>query len=144
MDHGPTTTAVAAALTRLQGEGRWRSLRQLSGDLAALPGGGIKLSHTSIGQIVRGERHVTVDELTALAAVLGVSPVTLLMPFTDDDFGGQVALTGTEPAHAGPLLEWLQGTLPLGLDHESQDPHEAESFRRRALPRWAWGRKETR
>jgi transcriptional regulator with XRE-family HTH domain len=138
VDHGPTTAAVAAALTRLQGEGRWRSLRQLSAALAELPGGGIKLSHTSIGQIVRGERHVTVDELTALAAVLGVSPVTLLMPFTDDPSYGLIELTGTGDHHAGPLLEWLQGVLPLGLDAEAQDPFETEAFQRRSLPRWAW------
>ena len=140
MDHGPTTTAVAAALSRLQAEGRWQSLRQLSAALAALPGGGIKLSHTSIGQIVRGERHITVDELTSLATCLGVSPVTFLMPASDTP-AGVVGLSGTGPADAGTLLGWLRGDSPLDAP---DDPHEAEVFRRRALPQWAWERKESR
>jgi hypothetical protein len=134
MDHGPTTTAVAAALSRLQAEGRWQSLRQLSAALAALPGGGIKLSHTSIGQIVRGERHVTVDELTALATCLGVSPVTFLMPAADTP-AGAVGLSGTGPTGAGTLLAWLRGDAPLDTPG---DRHETESFRRRSLPQWAW------
>jgi hypothetical protein len=135
--HGPTTTAVAAALTRLQGEGRWTSLRVLSATLMNLPGGGIKLSHTSIGQIVRGERHVTVDELTSLAAALGVSPITLLMPSADEP-DDAVEVTGAGQRGAGPTLQWLQGTLPLGLEEEWQDAFETEAFRRRSLPRWAW------
>ena len=139
--HGPTTAAVAAALTRLQGEGRWQSLRQLSAALAELPGGGIKLSHTSIGQIARGERHVTVDELTALATALEVSPLTLLMPFSDGP-SEVVELTGAGRRDAGPTLQWLQGTLPLGLEEDWQDEFETEAFRRRALPRWAWQRPE--
>jgi hypothetical protein len=140
MDHGPTTAAVAAALTRLQGEGRWQSLRQLSAALATLPGGGIKLSHTSIGQIVRGERHVTVDELTALAAVLGVSPVTFLIPAVSTGPTELVALTGTGAADAGALLGWLRGDAPLD---GAGDSFETESFRRRALPQWAWDREES-
>jgi hypothetical protein len=135
--HGPTTAAVAAALARLQGEGRWSSLRQLSDALAALPGGGIKLSHASIGQIMRGTRHVTVDELTALATVLDVSPITLLMPAADQPWE-EAKLTGPTPRDAEATLEWLQGILPLGGEAGFKDAFEVEAFRRRSLPRWAW------
>ena len=132
--YGATTAAVAAALTRLQGEGRWSSLRQLSAALAELPGG-IKLSYTSLGQIARGTRHVTVDELTALATALDVSPLTLMMPFSDAA-DGVVEVTGPGPCEADPLLGWMQGTLPL----DPRDAFETEAFRRRSLPRWAWQR----
>ena len=134
--HGLTTGAVAAALTRLKDEGRWKSLRQLSDALADLPGGGISLSFTGIGQIVRGERHVTVDELTALATVLGVSPVTLLMPPVDDP-AQDCELAGTPTQRADEALAWLRGERPFEEDSRG-DRFEIEAFRRRSLPQWAW------
>jgi transcriptional regulator with XRE-family HTH domain len=52
------------------------------------------------------ERRVDADDLVALAIVLGVSPVTLLMPYTIDE-DEPVSLTG---AFVGPVTSeraWL-------------------------------------
>lgn len=63
----------------------------------------------------KGERVVTVDELTALAVVLGVSPSALLMPFTDrPDTPVDVTGRGRVPAMAA--WEWADGRSTLGWD----------------------------
>jgi len=41
---------------------------------------GRPLGHSAVDQIEKGTRRVDVDDLMALAAALGVSPITLLMP----------------------------------------------------------------
>lgn len=125
-DYGQTNAAVGANVARLRAQKRW-SLREMADALPDGPGG---LSHASIRELEHGLRRVTVDELTALAAALDVSPLTLLVPPTEPDFG----LTGTGEPTPAVLLRWLQGRSPLqGTD----DPFEVEAFQRRALPEWA-------
>lgn len=142
---GPTAEAVRINLQRLRYEARL-SLRQLADRMPPGPGA---LSHSSIGEIERGVRRVDVDELTALAAVLGVSPATLLLPVSFDlDAHPQptaqpdepVQLTGTQPEARETMLRWLRGDRPISSETISTaDDFEAEAFRRRALPGWAWG-----
>lgn len=119
--------------------GRIRTQRRLSlRELAALmrPGPGA-LSHSSIGEIERGVRRCDVDELTALATTLDVSPVTLLMPYSESPTE-EVSVTGmTHVIDASFVLGWLRGDSPVEPERAS-DEHEAESFRRRSLPSWAW------
>lgn len=120
------------ARIRLQ---RRLSLRGLSALMRPGPGA---LSHSSIGEIERGVRRCDVDELTSLAITLGVSPVTLLMPYSETR-DTPVSLTGTTGTiGARWVLKWLRGDAPLPSD--SSDDHDKESFRRRSLPPWKWAR----
>lgn len=125
-------------LIRLLGEFRV-SMRALAAEMPEGPG---KLTHSALSEISRGVRRVDVDELTALAVALGVSPITLLMPYDEDGYDDDnlVQLTGTEAVFGADLLRWLRGEAPLDLPRNAElDSFEAEAFRRRSLPIWARG-----
>lgn len=110
------------------------TIRELA---AGLKEQGVPMSSSGITDIERGRRQVNVDQLTALAAALGVSPMTLLMPLPDDgDPDTEVMLSGTSPETARDMDLWLRGEQPLtaGL----MDDWEQEGFRRAALPPWTW------
>lgn len=111
------------------------SLRRLSAIMGEI---GHPLSHATLSEIERGDRRVTVDDLTAFAVALEVSPVTFLMPVsrTDDvDADEPVRLTGTPEAPARQLADWVRGDAPL---RDTEDPFEVERFRRDSLPHWLW------
>ena len=76
VQRGPTADTVAANVKRLR-EQQNLGLRALAQRLATT---GRPLTHTALDKIERGTRRVDVDDLTALAAALDVSPATLLMP----------------------------------------------------------------
>jgi ABC-type tungstate transport system permease subunit len=80
---------------------------------------------------------VSVDQLTALATALDVSPIALLMPQVVTAADEQVRLTGTEDTEGEGLLAWLQGEAPADRGQWT-DSFEVEHFRRRSLPPWAW------
>jgi transcriptional regulator with XRE-family HTH domain len=86
----------------------------------------------AVGEIERGERRVTVDDLTALAAALGISPLTLLMPFTRSAKKPDVQLVGTPSTMPSTMLLWLLGRVPVGNPFKN-----TEDFARRAIPSWA-------
>ncbi|RIS62547.1 helix-turn-helix domain-containing protein [Mycobacteroides abscessus] len=103
-----------------------------------------KLNHAQVSAAERGVRQVTVDDLTALAVALGVSPITLLLPFakpTDGyDADCELSLTGTLPQYPEVMIDWLRGDAPLDanvMDARERE-FEAETFRRGALPEWFW------
>ena len=73
---GPTGERVAANLKRLRGR---IPVRELSARLAAI---GRPIAPSGITKIEQGTRRVDVDDLTALAIALGVSPNRLLLPET--------------------------------------------------------------
>lgn len=75
---GPTGRTVAKRLADLR-KVRGYSTRQLATELTAK---GRSISPSGITRMEKGERVVTADDLTALAAVFGVSPVSLLLPLT--------------------------------------------------------------
>ena len=75
----------ASALTRTSGYG---ACRRNSAKF------GRPLAHSAVDQIEKGTRRVDVDDLIALAAALGVSPTTLLMPDTAEG-DMPVSATGT-------------------------------------------------
>lgn len=130
---GDTHDNVRYNLARIRTQRRL-SLRELAGLMRPGPGA---LSHSSIGEIERGVRRCDVDELTALATVLDVSPIALLMPYSESP-NEEVGVTG--PPHvidASFVLGWLRGDSPIEPERAA-DEHEAESFRRRSLPSWAW------
>jgi hypothetical protein len=78
------------------------------------------------------------DDLVVLAIVLGVSPVTLLMPYTIDE-DGPVSLTG---AFVGPVTSerawlWLQADVGLAFVESSVESYWANNrFRHNARPPW--------
>lgn len=132
---GPTSDVVSENLLRLR-TSRRLSLRALSESLGDGPG---KLTHAAIGEIERGARRIDVDELTALAAALGVSPITLLMPFEGDSINRDASLTGASIELPQDTLRWLRGDAPFDLEYgDGLDSFEAQAFRRRSLPHWAW------
>jgi hypothetical protein len=87
-----------------------------------------------LGRIETGQRRVDVDDLTALAVVFEVSPVSLLMPRTEadhpDDF---VQLTGTDTMPGTRAWSWLIGAYPLGGSVLSFYNHALPSWERNAL-----------
>lgn len=138
---GPTSHAVATALRAIRTEQKL-SLRALAAQMAGTDGA---LSHATLSEIERGDRRVSVDDLSALAAALDVSPVTLLLPVDRNpeavhDLGQLAALTGTPPAPLGRVVDWVRGDAPLD---GAADSHEIQAFRRRALPPWLWNPERT-
>ncbi|MBN7561396.1 helix-turn-helix domain-containing protein [Mycobacteroides abscessus] len=103
-----------------------------------------KLNHAQVSAAERGVRQVTVDDLTALAAALGVSPITLLLPHAKPQDGYdadcEMRLTGTRPQYPEVMIDWLRGDAPLDANvvNAREREFEAETFRRDALPEWFW------
>jgi hypothetical protein len=98
---------------------------ELSAKLDAL---GRPIPPLGIRRIEAGDRRVDVDDLTAFAVALEVSPETLLMPYAEnaDD---EVRITGWEPMmYASEAWRWMQTDVSLGWS--DRPPVSAE----RALP----------
>ncbi|WP_159395608.1 helix-turn-helix domain-containing protein [Streptomyces sp. 3211] len=128
---GPTGKTVAENLTRLR-RARGLSTRQLS---AALEQSGRALSPSGITRMEKAERHVTADELLALAAVLRVNPSALLLPATTE---GDFDVTGVGRVNAQILWEWADGERPLkvpagddGSTYADFQLHARPKYRRR-------------
>ncbi|MCV7111337.1 helix-turn-helix domain-containing protein [Mycolicibacterium setense] len=65
------------------------------------------LTPVAIKNIEAGKRRVTVDDLTALAAALEVSPVSLLMPPANEETTSVTATGIQGTITAGQLWNWL-------------------------------------
>lgn len=127
---GANGRAVAANVKRLR-TARGMSLRALS---EALQKVGRGLSADAINKIENGAnpeakqiRRVDVDDLMALAVVLGVSPVTLLLPA---DARGIAEVTGVGEVDARAAWHWAWCNEPLaypeGIDEEEAQRIETE------------------
>lgn len=103
---------------------------------ASLAENGMPMSPSGISEIENGRRGVNVDQLTALAAALDVSPLALLTPIPDDDPDAEVMLSGTSPERAEDMHRWLRGDRPLNA--HLMDDFEQEAFRRRSNPVWTY------
>ncbi len=107
IEAGPTSKTVGQNLAKLR-KRRGFTTRQLSSALAQVAR---SIPASGITRMELGERHVTADELVALAAVLDVSPNALLLPASASS--DAVALTS---AVAVPWLDawrWATGEAPL-------------------------------
>lgn len=99
------------------------------------------MAHATLSEIERGVRKVTVDDLTALAYALGVSPVTFLLPVERPgsqfhlDWDKPVGLVGTPQLPIRRMCDWIRGDAPPST---TEDAHEIEAYRRDNLPRWLW------
>lgn len=122
MDLGPTGETVAANLARIR-MSRGLNYTELS---KLLDQAGREISALGIRRAESGERRLDVDDLTALAVVLGVSPLTLLLP-EDGRRGASSRLTGIDDRKVAHNTQWLWGlgeqplSLPgLGATEEAQ------------------------
>ncbi len=131
---GDTTETVSTNLARLRA-GYRMSLRDLSDALGAV---GLTISAQSLSAIEKGSTAITVDQLTALSAVLNVSPVALLMPWTEDGYEPDVALAGTGRVYPVDVWEWLTALRPLDqpVPSEQQNVAAVLAFRNRNRPPW--------
>ena len=101
---------VAAALKRLR---RGTSTYELSRQLADI---GWQIRPNGLTRVENGERRVDVDDLLALAVVLGVSPNRLLLPAFEEHPPGTlraVPVVGNVVATDLDLWAWATGERPL-------------------------------
>lgn len=128
--YGPTAAAVAENVRRLR-DRRGLSIYQLS---ALLREAGRPITPAAVGKIERQQRQVTVDDLTALAVIFGVSPTALLLPLTNKA-SDPVEITGGGTVDALRAWEWGIGRVPLRTspDHEQTQLLEHRLF---GMPQW--------
>lgn len=131
--YGPTGHTVAENVKRLR-EHRGMTIYALSG---ALDKAGRPITPSAIAKIEKQQRQVTVDDLTALASVLRVSPMTLLLPWkpTAD---APVEVTGTGTATARDVWQWADGARPLRVSEEDR-LGDLLRFRLDSRPAWIRG-----
>ncbi|MER7562314.1 helix-turn-helix transcriptional regulator [Streptomyces sp. NPDC097941] len=134
-ERGPVGDQVAENIRRL----RRKTTEQLAGEVSEL---GVPMTASTVTKIEKQGRRVTVDELVALAAALGVSPVTLMLPSEDPDGPIRLAerLTSTDwrtawrwmhgqtnfvarlwPGGGGSPLSWLAVNRPYLTPQEVQE-----------------------
>ncbi|MFD0003548.1 helix-turn-helix domain-containing protein [Streptomyces sp. NPDC127178] len=103
---GPVGDQVAENLARLRS-----ALRKTTSDLAEhVSQLGVPMTASTITKIETQQRRVTVDELVAFAVALNVSPVTLMLPASDE---GRVPLADGLTANWYDAWTWMHGHGPL-------------------------------
>lgn len=115
---GPTGETVAANIARLRRACRLTT-RGLSDELRKY---GRVIPSSAISRMETARRHVTVDDLTALAAIFGVSPSALLLPLTDNP-AETIEVTGAGSVPADEAWDWMDGRRRL--DQPTSDPSAA-------------------
>ncbi|WP_255789050.1 helix-turn-helix domain-containing protein [Mycobacteroides abscessus] len=130
---GPTGSTVARNIERLR-KARGLAFTELASRLEKV---GRAIPTLGLRKIESGGRRVDTDDLVALALALNVSPITLLIPPSDDN-GVTVHVTSASAAvTVEEFWEWLTANRPLPA------PSGAESegdlwfgFVRNAWPAW--------
>lgn len=126
---GPTGKAVSANVERLRRDQNL-TFAALSERLEALKR---PIPTLGLRKIVAGTRRVDADDLVGLAAALGVSPSTLLLPQTESGHD-EVAVTGVNyQVPAMTLWLWLLAELPM-----KGDDRIPMAFQIAARPTWWW------
>ncbi|MER8030764.1 helix-turn-helix transcriptional regulator [Streptomyces bauhiniae] len=140
IEMGPTARTVGANLRRLR-EARGISLRTLS---ERLNDAGRSLSADAINKIencrladgstsAKQMRRADVDDLTALALVLNVSPLTLLLPAASGD--ERARLTDTVDVAARDAWRWAEGSQSIPVAEDAAVQHERQTaYDNLALP----------
>lgn len=129
---GPTGDTVRQNIEELR-QSAGLSYAEMSRQLEAL---GRAIPPLGLRRIEAGERRVDVDDLTAIAVVLEVSPVRLLMPsVTSTAIMGEA--TGTGERSTQDLWTWA-----LGYSALDKGKAPAHRFRSRSDPRRVMTRKE--
>jgi transcriptional regulator with XRE-family HTH domain len=107
---GATGQNVRANVARLRKARGWTTSK-LAERMAAA---GRPIPQSGVSRIELGARRVDVDDLTALAVVLGVSPSALLLPVGVESHD-EVEVTGSTPVSASTAWHWADGKGPLRL-----------------------------
>ncbi|MGY4543137.1 transcriptional regulator with XRE-family HTH domain [Arthrobacter sp. UYNi723] len=129
MDIGPSGETVADNIKRVR-EAQRLTYTELSKRLSEC---GRSVSPLAVRRIEEKERRVDVDDLVAFAVSLGVTPKTLLMPYSEsmDDL---VQVTGGVEERAGNINAWMTG--------EAQLPQQSDTkwieFMALAAPAWRY------
>lgn len=125
---GPISDRVAENVRRLRDAKRW-SLTDLSEEMRRV---GRPMLSSGLHRLETGKRRVDADDLVALALAFGVSPVTMMMPFTAR---GDVRLTDTMTADALAAWDWMRGLRPIDLPADEEEAtYVAARFRTTAVP----------
>ncbi|MEU0035502.1 helix-turn-helix transcriptional regulator [Streptomyces sp. NPDC006333] len=132
VEMGPTALTVAANVRRIRDKVRGWSTYDLAGRLTKA---GRPIAPSAISKIERGERQVTVDDLAALAVVLGVSPSALLLPFTDGP-DKPVGVTGVGEVPALAAWEWADGRTPLKYEPGRHPEDQWMEYELHGRPAW--------
>ncbi|SCL17693.1 Helix-turn-helix domain-containing protein [Micromonospora nigra] len=106
----PTPSSNIGAMVRQIREARRMPYTELSERLGAL---GQPIPVLGLRRIEKGERRVDLDEVAALAYVLGVPPIRLVFPV--GDVPTTTALPG-RPVDTGAALLWFTGEQPLATE----------------------------
>ncbi|MGV4889250.1 helix-turn-helix domain-containing protein [Streptomyces viridosporus] len=118
---GPTGKNVAENVARLRAR-MGLTTRQLA---AKLEQAGRPIPASGITRMENQQRVVTADELTALAAVFGVSPAALLLPLKDSIH--EVAeITGAGAVPADIAWAWASNKRPLQIEPGEERTATAE------------------
>lgn len=137
----PTGRQVAANVRRIREARQW-STYDLARRLAEV---GRPIAASAIAKVERAERRVDVGDLTALAAVLRVSPSALLLPLSDAP-QTTTQVTGGGEVASDTAWDWVDGHRPLHivgtdvgtalLEYElyGRPPHRRGQGRRTAGP----------
>lgn len=80
---------------------------------------GRPIPQSGISRIESGARRVDVDDLTALAAVLRVSPAALLLPLNDRP-DARYSVTGLGEVAAPDAWDWAEGRRPLKVSERGE------------------------
>lgn len=96
---------------------------------------GFKVHRGWVSDVENRKRTLDVDELQLLAAVLGVSPVTLMMPPAVSPEDPVPTVTGVRDAR--DHWDWLVGARPADSSHVDADAERtAARYRAVAQPPW--------
>ena len=120
---GATAQAVAANIRRHRERIGWGYAR-LARELTKA---GRDIPPLGLSRIEDCERRVDVDDLVALAVVFGISPITLLMPDSDNE-DAPVEMTAVGAVQGKGAWLWLNGSYPLS--------GSVLAFYNHALPCW--------
>ncbi|MGI5274883.1 helix-turn-helix domain-containing protein [Nonomuraea sp. CA-218870] len=112
---GPSGAHVAANLRRLRGV-RGLSTSQLS---KLLSDHGRPIQQSGITRMEKGDRKIDVDDLVALAVVLGVNPNALLLPPVADQTSTEVTVAGE--VSSWRAWRWADGQEPLKHPYDDDD-----------------------
>ncbi len=129
--YGPTAAAVGQNVKRLR-DRRDLSIYALSGALERV---GRPITPSAIAKIEKNQRQVSVDDLAALAIVLGVSPSALLIPFTDRP-DEQVEITGGGAVPALAAWEWADGKTPIRYAPDRHPETQWREYELYGRPAW--------
>lgn len=108
---GPTGVIAASRVQELREAKGW-SYNELSRKLEEL---GRSIPPLGLRRIESHDRRIDADDLTALAIVLGVSPVSLLLPLRSH---GEIEVTGGGSVPAERAWSWARANRPL---HDQPD-----------------------